>query len=354
MRKTKVLEFSNQWSMGGTEKTAQLLLKHLNKDRFEVYAAGWKGGPRLPIIEKLAADVLISEDSREMSAWIKSRGIDIVHFHRMGTPDEKLIRTFTDAGVPVLVEHNIFAYFDNTPDRDRIHQHIFISKAQLEIYKQRAGDFFEPSKCVAVYYPVETETFDSYDFNRDFSSPVFGRFSRDDPKKWHPINVQVLPFIKEAVPDARFHVIGLPDAYRDAIGQLHCLDMVSEFPLTMNENELCGFLNGITVFTHGAVIGESFGASIAEAMASGLPVVTHTGGDGAQAELVTDQYNGFVVDPRHIRSYAARVIQLLKDPVLKQQMGDRGRARVKEWFSVTGIVRQIEEVFTALYSRYSN
>ena len=57
MQKIKVLEFSNQWSMGGTEKTAQLLLKHLNKDRFEVYAAGWKGGPRLPIVEKLAADV---------------------------------------------------------------------------------------------------------------------------------------------------------------------------------------------------------------------------------------------------------------------------------------------------------
>jgi hypothetical protein len=48
MRKIKVLEFSNQWSMGGTEKTAQLLVKHLTKDRFEVYAAGWKGGPRLP------------------------------------------------------------------------------------------------------------------------------------------------------------------------------------------------------------------------------------------------------------------------------------------------------------------
>jgi glycosyltransferase involved in cell wall biosynthesis len=88
-------------------------------------------------------------------------------------------------------------------------------------------------------------------------------------------------------------------------------------------------------------------------MASGLPVVTHTGGDGAQAELVTDQYNGFVVDPRHIRSYAARVIQLLNDPGLKKQMGDRGKSRVKEWFSVSRIVRQVEEVFTDLYSRYS-
>jgi hypothetical protein len=34
-------------------------------------------------------------------------------------------------------------------------------------------------------------------------------------------------------------------------------------------------------------------------------------------------------------------------------MGDRGRARVKEWFNVGGVVGQIEEVFTDLYSRYS-
>jgi glycosyltransferase involved in cell wall biosynthesis len=80
-------------------------------------------------------------------------------------------------------------------------------------------------------------------------------------------------------------------------------------------------------------------------------VVTHTGGDGAQAELVTDEYNGFVVDPQRVRAYAARVNHLLRNPDLKQQMGERGRQRARDWFSPVPIVRQLEDVFTSCLDR---
>jgi len=129
--------------------------------------------------------------------------------------------------------------------------------------------------------------------------------------------------------------------------------MLVEFPATMSDRKLCDFLNGITVFTHGSAIGESFGISIAEAMASGLPVVTHTGGDGAQAELVTDDYNGFVVDPRRVRAYASRVNHLLRNPGLKQQMGERGRQRARQWFDPGTIVRQLEDLFTSCHQQLS-
>jgi glycosyltransferase involved in cell wall biosynthesis len=347
MSKINVLEFSNQWSMGGTEKTAQLFLKHLNKDKFNVFAAGWRGGPRVDLVKPLVQDMLISENMLEMMQWIKSKNIDIVHFHRMGDPDHALIDVF--AGVPILVEHNIFAHFDNTVDRLRIKKHIFVSNAQLEIYKQRSGFLFEPSKCVSLYNPVETEVFDAYDFNRDYKAPVFGRYSRNDPSKWHPINVNILPIIKREMPEAKFHVIGLPDPYRQAIEQLGCMDMVREFPNTVNENELCDFLNGITVMTHGSIYGESFGISIAESMAAKLPVVTHSGGDSAQAELVTDNHNGFVLHPSDVQGYANKVLHLLRNPDLKQEMGNRGAARVKEWFNVHDIVQKLEDVFITLH-----
>ncbi|HEV8210305.1 MAG TPA: glycosyltransferase family 4 protein [Vicinamibacterales bacterium] len=353
MARINVLEFSNQWSMGGTEKTAQIFIKYLDRDRFNVYAAGWRGGPRADAIRDSAAGMFISEDVRAMKEWIRARQIDIVHFHRMGLPDHPLIATFTEAGVPILIEHNIFAHVDDTADRDRIQKHIFVSKAQLEIYRQRAGASFDASKCSCIYNPVEMEAFDAYAFDRDFSRPTFGRYSRNDPTKWHPINVQILPFVKQAIAGARFHVIGLPDSYRDAISAMGCADMVAEFPNTMSDRKLCDFLNGITVFTHGSAIGESFGISIAEAMASGLPVVTHTGGDGAQAELVTDEYNGFVVDPQRVRAYAARVNHLLRTPDLKRQMGERGRQRAREWFNPTAIVHQLEDLFTSCHQQLS-
>ncbi len=349
LSKIRVLEFSNQWSMGGTEKTAQLLMKYLDKDKFTVFAAGWRGGERLELIKPLVEDVFISEDIFPMIAWIKSKNIDIVHFHRMGDPDHHLIDTFRAAGIKIMIEHNIFAHFDNTADRITIKKHIFVSKAQKEIYKQRASLLYEDSKCVSIYNPVETEHFDNYAFSRDLTKPIFGRYSRKDVSKWHPININILPIVKAAVPGAEFHVIGLPDEYRNAIQQMGCMDMVREFPSTVNDTELCDFLNRITVFTHGSIYGESFGISIAEAMASGLPVVTHTGGDSAQAELVTDGFNGFVTDPTDNQAYANRVIELLRNQALNKEMGDRGRKRVHEWFNVKDITKQIEEVFISKY-----
>ena len=73
----RVLEFSNQWSMGGTEKTIQLLMKYMDKSKFTVFAAGWKGGDRLELIKALAEDTFISEDANAMAQWIKSKNIDI-------------------------------------------------------------------------------------------------------------------------------------------------------------------------------------------------------------------------------------------------------------------------------------
>ena len=334
--------------MGGTEKTIQLLMKYLNKDKFTIFAAGWQGGDRLELIKALAEETFISEDASEMVKWIKSKQIDIVHFHRMGDPDPKLIDTFRNAGIPALLEHNIFAHFDNTSDRLKIKKHIFVSKAQKEIYKQRAGLLYEGSKCLSIYNPVETETFDNFTFDRDFKQPIFGRYSRMDESKWHPINIHCLPIIKSAIPESKFYVIGMPARYREAVQQIGCMDMVTEFPNTLNEQDLCAFLNKITVFTHGSIYGESFGISIAESMASGLPVVTHSGGDSAQAELVTDGFNGYVADPGSPQAYADKVIHLLRNPNLKQEMGLRGRQRVKEWFNVQDVTTQLEQVFESI------
>ncbi len=347
--KIKILEFSNQWSLGGTEKTAQLFIENLPKDKYEIYAAGWRGGDRLEFVEKAAKETFINEDPAKMTEWVKSKNIDIVHFHRMGDPDPKLVNTFLNAGVPILVEHNIFAHFDSTVDRTKIAKHIFVSHAQVEIYKQRAGMLFEESKCISIYNPVNTEEFDAYEWNRDTNKKIFGRYSRKHTGKWHPINVECLPYIKKELPEAEFHVIGLPDEYKERIKQLDCMDMVREFPTTLSTTELCDFLNGINVFTHGSIYGESFGISIAEAMASGLPVVTHSGGDSAQAELVTNDFNGYVTDPNDVQKYASRVVGLLRSPAKCEKFGDRGRTRTKEWFDVNLIITQLDELFTRLY-----
>jgi glycosyltransferase involved in cell wall biosynthesis len=81
-----------------------------------------------------------------------------------------------------------------------------------------------------------------------------------------------------------------------------------------------------------ASIYEGFGFPAAEAMSSGLPVVSTTG--GALPEVVgEDGGAGFLVPPRDPQALAAAIRRLLDNAPLRAQMGEAGRRRVVEKFS---------------------
>lgn len=79
-----------------------------------------------------------------------------------------------------------------------------------------------------------------------------------------------------------------------------------------------------------------------QAMAAGLPVVG-TRVDGGP-EAVVDGENGWLFQPRDVDGMAARLAQLLNDPVRAREMGEQGRARVAE-FDIDLMVRQQEELY---------
>jgi glycosyltransferase involved in cell wall biosynthesis len=68
---------------------------------------------------------------------------------------------------------------------------------------------------------------------------------------------------------------------------------------------------------------EAFGCVIAEAMAGGRPVVGTRA--GAIAELVRDGETGFLVDRRARAQIAAKILELVRDPGLRQRFGEGGR-----------------------------
>ena len=90
---------------------------------------------------------------------------------------------------------------------------------------------------------------------------------------------------------------------------------------------------------------ESFGISVIEAMAFGLPVVASNA--GALPEIVEDGVTGFLVPPGDARALAAAIMKLLQDPALRHRMGRAGRLRVLERYSAERVARET----LALYSR---
>jgi len=82
----------------------------------------------------------------------------------------------------------------------------------------------------------------------------------------------------------------------------------------------------------------------AEAMASGLPIVA-TEADGA-SEAIVDGETGFVCPPRDIDAMSRMVARLVSNPELRREMGERGRARARE-FDIDTSVARLESAYRA-------
>jgi N-acetyl-alpha-D-glucosaminyl L-malate synthase BshA len=90
---------------------------------------------------------------------------------------------------------------------------------------------------------------------------------------------------------------------------------------------------------------ETFGMSIAEAMASGMPVVSSR--VGGIPEVMIDGETGFLRPLGELEQMAEAIHQLITNPELAARMGQAGRERILQKFSAPLIVPQ----YTTLYER---
>ncbi|UCD26352.1 MAG: glycosyltransferase family 4 protein [Candidatus Bathyarchaeota archaeon] len=93
---------------------------------------------------------------------------------------------------------------------------------------------------------------------------------------------------------------------------------------------------------------ENFPFAILEAQSTGLPVIsTKVGGI---PEFLRENKNGFLVEPGDPEQLAQKIMTLLKDPELAEELGKCGRNLVEEKFAWPLITNQVVD----LYQRISN
>lgn len=94
---------------------------------------------------------------------------------------------------------------------------------------------------------------------------------------------------------------------------------------------------------------EGFSNSILEAMAGGKAVVACD--VGGNPEAVRDGETGLLVPLRNPPALADAVLRLLRDPELRNLMGERGRKRTMQHFPVERMVREFETMYDSLTER---
>ena len=336
--KIRVLHVCNQLDLGGTEKTLQVFCKYLDKSRFEVFACGRKyGGARVALLEDLGIPVVVRPP--DLNHLVRELKIDICHVHRAGDYEPGTLPE-KQQGWPRIVETNVFEAFDHVQD-DLIDGHVFVSKFSRDRYlsrnRQRPGVRYE-----AIYNPVD---FDEWSGSPRIFGNTIGRCSRADDQKWHDVCVDSLPKIIRKVPGVNCVIQGATDRVK---AKLEKLGLSGHVKLLAPSLDVESFYRQVDVFIHGARIGETFGCVIAEAMSSGIPVVTlstpQRRKSNAQTELVEHKVTGFVC--RFQWQYAGAVIELLKNRELRETFGKRSREKAREQFEASRLTKELERVYT--------
>ena len=124
----------------------------------------------------------------------------------------------------------------------------------------------------------------------------------------------------------------------------HQLNEHVNFLPQLNRDQLARFfqLNHVCVFS--SIHPEAFGIVAAEAMASGLALVST--GVGGASEVFEDGISGLHYPAGSSEDLAERLARLARDPALLQRLQRAGEQRVRSQFSVNASVLQLEALLS--------
>lgn len=345
----RVLQVSPSLGLGGTEKVMQSFAVNLSRDKFHVAVYSPVTGPRGKLIRDAGIETFIGAD---LFSTLQKFRPQVVHIHRAGWSEPGSLRPFKLAKTPVLVETNVFGHNDPSPEGQLIDRHLFVSNFCAKRYEQINSIPTTEPKYSVLYNPVDTDLFlRNCPPERERTRNTFGRISRADKGKWSNLALDFLPILQKQISVGtqgpfQYRIIGgIPEA-KQFISNNNLDDLVSFLPPVLTDAEIADFLNSINFLVHANDTGESFGLVIAEAMAAGLPVITHPSKelrDNAQLELVDHGETGFIAN--NTSEFAQAISFLLNNPQQALKMGEKGRAKATGLFRAQDIAAKLGQIY---------
>jgi glycosyltransferase involved in cell wall biosynthesis len=113
-------------------------------------------------------------------------------------------------------------------------------------------------------------------------------------------------------------------------------------------SDIPAFLTQVDIFVLPSLF-EGLGVSVLEAMAAGKAVIASR--VGGLAEVVVDGVTGFLVTPGDADGLANAIAKLAGDRSLSREMGQKGRARLKEHFTLAQMATKNEAYYYGLLEK---
>jgi glycosyltransferase involved in cell wall biosynthesis len=281
------------------------------------------------------------------------RGADLVHTHTLAAGNVLARTAARLAGVPVLAHLHIENHFrpatepvlrrlDNATAR-RCARLVAVSQDTRRAYERQG---YPRSRIEVVYNGVEAAAANGSlrtEVGLPADVPLVAELGRLCEVKGQRELIRALP----RLPDARLALIGT-DLERGGAFQVE-LEQEAERLGVRGRVLFAGYRRDAPALLAEADVvalpswTEGLPLAALEAMAQGRPVVaTPVGGT---PEVVVDGETGLLVPPRDPEALAAAIGRLLGDPDLRRRLGDAGRRRAEERFSLEAMTRRMLAIY---------
>jgi len=179
-------------------------------------------------------------------------------------------------------------------------------------------------------------------------APTLVVVSRLHPDKGHSLLLDVLADLRTEFPNLRLLVVG-EGGERQALEQkAQALGLGDAVVFTGFRSDVLDLLRASDIFVLPS-FHEGIPYAALEAMSVGLPVVATA--VGGLNELVVDGTTGLLVPPREKEPLRDALARLLRQPELGHAMGEAGRRRARENYSLDQMLQKTEALLQSLCRR---
>lgn len=369
-RKINITFLASTLPVGGAEHILLELIKHLNRDSFDVNVLCLKAGGSIGeefrrmgirVLDNLMSWRFDASISWRLSSILKQLKPDVLY---MFNHDDAMLWGKVSsriAGVPVVLlwVHSSFipgkTFLVRAVNRltiNMVSRIIAISETHKKSIESNYPALKE-NKLEVIYNGLDIDAYDSTCANRELSDSlrgqgfehIVGTIARLSPEKNLEVLFRASRIVLDEQPRTLFLVVGdgperqRYEGFARELGienNVRFLGMRSDVPSILKIFDLAVLSSKEEVFP----------MFLLEAMASRLPVVSTR--VGSIEEIVQEGRSGFLVEKGDHRGLADRILRLINEEELSREMGNRGRDIVEQHFTVERMVTATERLITDL------
>lgn len=349
---------------GGLERLTLQLSDRLNKEKYRVTICCLDREGELAAEGRLKGINIVAFDRKpgfdmllpfKLAVLMRKQNIDIVHTHNpcamiYGTLGARLAR------VPVVMNtrHN--------GDIRHVNRIIWAMNDIIAVISRDAQQTLlrhnkiKQDKTLVVYNGIDENKFNILQLNNQFRinlginsrAHVIGTASRLSTLKDQYTMIESFCLVLKQLPNSYLVLVG-DGPERQTLEQHSARLNVSKNVIFLGfRNDIVSYLSMFDLFIMSSLM-EGIPLALLEAMAVSRPVVvTNVGGN---SEVVIEGETGILIPPKDSEKMAQAIIKILQNPNLAKKMGEAGRKRVEDKFTLDRMVNRYESIYEEYLAR---